>query len=79
MILYDYENDIQKIVNTFDTICGTISRHLKNKIRKDTRLKFYKPVAHLTLLYESESWVLTKKQIDIFRVQKSRNEIFKSH
>jgi hypothetical protein len=42
-------------------LCGTIHRTLKNKIRKETRLKFYKTMAIPALMYGSEIWVPTKK------------------
>jgi hypothetical protein len=42
-------------------LCGTVHRTLKNKTRKETRLKFYKTMAIPALMYESEIWVPTKK------------------
>lgn len=42
-------------------MCGTIHRTLKNKTRKDTRIKFYKTMATPLLLYGSETWVNTKR------------------
>jgi hypothetical protein len=42
-------------------LCGTIHRNLKNKTRKETRLKFYKTMAIPALMYWSEIWVPTKR------------------
>jgi hypothetical protein len=42
-------------------LCGTIHRTLKNKTRKETRLKFYNTIAFPALMYGSEIWVPTKK------------------
>jgi hypothetical protein len=42
-------------------LCGTIHRTLKNKTKKETRLKFYKTVAVPALMYGCEIWVPTKK------------------
>jgi hypothetical protein len=41
---------------------GTVRKHL-NKIRTDTQMKFYKVVARSTLLYGSETWVTTKRDM----------------
>ena len=43
-------------------ICGTIRKHLK-KTRTDTQMKFYKIVARPTLLYGSETWVTTTRDM----------------
>ena len=40
-----------------------IHRYLKNKTRKDTRMKFYKTVAVPTFLYASETWTLGKNEV----------------
>ena len=52
----------QKKINRFQGICGTIRKHLK-KTRTDTQMKFYKVVARPSLLYDSETWVTTKKDM----------------
>jgi hypothetical protein len=51
-----------KKINRFQRICGTIRKHL-NKPRTDTQMKFYKVVARPTLLYGSETWVTTKRDM----------------
>jgi hypothetical protein len=51
-----------KKINRFQRICGTIRKHLK-KPRTDTQMKFYKEVTRPTLLYGSETWVTTKREM----------------
>jgi hypothetical protein len=41
------EPDFEKKINRFQSICGTIRKHLK-KTRTDTQMKFYKVVARPT-------------------------------
>ena len=48
--------------NRLQRICGTIRKHLK-KTRTDTQMKFCKDVARPTLLYGSESWVTTTRDM----------------
>ena len=48
--------------NIFQRICGTISKHLK-KTHADTEMKFYIVVARPTLLYGSETWVTTTRDM----------------
>ena len=69
------DKDIQNKTNKFQYICGTIQRTLKNKARKDTKLKFYKTMAVPVLLYGSETWIEKKERYEKYTV--SRNEIFK--
>jgi hypothetical protein len=52
----------KKKVNRFQEICGTIRKHLK-KTRTDTQMKFYKVVARPSLLYGSQTWVTTKRDM----------------
>ena len=52
----------QKKTNIFQRICGTTRIYLK-KTRTDTQMKFYKVVARPTLLYGSETWVTTKRDV----------------
>ena len=57
----DGEPDFER-KKRFQRICGTIRKHLK-KTRTDTQMKFYKVVAKPTLLYGSETWVTTKRDM----------------
>jgi hypothetical protein len=58
----DGEPDFDKKINRFQRICGSIRKHLK-KSRTDTQMKFHKVVARPTLLYGSETWVTTERDI----------------
>jgi len=51
-----------KKINRFQGICGTIRKHLK-KTRTDSQMKFYIVVARPSLLYGSETWVTTKRDM----------------
>jgi len=43
-------------------ICGAIRKHL-NKTRTDTQIKCYKVVTRPSLLYGSETWVTTTRDM----------------
>ena len=43
-------------------MCGTVRKYLQ-KTRIDTQMKFCKFVARPTLLYGSETWVTTKRDM----------------
>jgi hypothetical protein len=55
--------DINVILQRFQQICGIIKRTSARKDRKETLLRFYKMMVIPTLLYGSECWTLTKRQI----------------
>ncbi|KAJ4434804.1 hypothetical protein ANN_23375 [Periplaneta americana] len=60
---YETGNDTDNKLAKFQMICGTIHKTLRQKTRKDTRLKFYKTIAVPVLLYGSESWVTNKRSL----------------
>lgn len=60
-ITYDVDRDINNKISKFQWICGTINRTLKNKTRKETKLKFYKTMAVPVLTYGSESWIIKER------------------
>ena len=62
-------------INRFQKICGTIRKHLK-KTRTDTQMKFYNVVARPTLLYGSETWITTKR--DMTRLEAAEMRFLKS-
>ena len=62
-------------MNRFQGICGTIRKHLK-KNRIDTQMKFYKVVARPSLLYGSETWVTTKR--DMIRLEAAEMRFLRS-
>lgn len=53
----DFTQKFQKFI----TICGTICRILKSKVRRKIMLKFYISIAVPTSLYVRKTWVLTSK------------------
>ena len=57
-ITFEEEQDINKKINTYQHICGTIRRTIKGKTRRETQMKFYKVMALPTVLYGAESWTL---------------------
>ena len=71
----DGEPDFDKKINRFQGICGTIRKHLK-KTRTETQMKFYKVVARPTLLYGSETWVTTTR--DMTRLEAAEMRFLRS-
>ena len=67
----DSESDLDKKINRFQGICGAIRKNLK-KTRTDTQMKFYKVVARPSLLYGSETWVTTKRDITCLEAAEMR-------
>lgn len=59
---YDKDYDVDNKICKFQRVCGTINRTFRNKIRNETKLKFYKVMAVPMLAYGSETWTLNKKQ-----------------
>ena len=66
-ISFDVDKNIQNKVNRFQHICGTINRTLKNKTRRETKLKFYKTMAGPMLVNGSESVSYT--HLDVYKRQ----------
>ncbi|GFG40474.1 hypothetical protein Cfor_06486, partial [Coptotermes formosanus] len=56
----DGEPDIEKKINRFQEVCGTIRKYFKNP-RTETQMKFYKVTVRPTMLYGSETWTTTKR------------------
>jgi cyclopropane fatty-acyl-phospholipid synthase-like methyltransferase len=48
--------------NRFQSLCVSVRKHLK-KTHTETQMKFYKVIARPTLLYGSETWVTTKRDM----------------
>ena len=68
----DGEPDFDKKKNEqIPKICVTIRKHLK-KTHTDTQTKFYKVVARPTLLYGSETWVTTKRDMTCLEAAEMR-------
>ena len=71
----DGEPDFDKKINSFQGICGTIRKHLK-KTCTDTQMKFHKVVTRPSLLYGSETWVTTKR--DMTRLEAAEMRFLRS-
>ena len=71
----DRELDFDKKINRSQSICGTIRKHLK-KTRTDSQMQFYKDAARPTLLYDSETWVTTKR--DMARLEAAEMRFLRS-
>ena len=61
--------------NRLQRVCGTIRKHFK-KTRTDTQMKFYKVVARPSLLYGSETWVTTTR--DMTRLEAAEMRFLRS-
>lgn len=72
-LTYENETDIQKKLHRFQHICGTLSRTLKKRTRKETQLKFYKVMAIPVLLYGSETWTLKSQDLNRIQVSEMRH------
>lgn len=75
-ISYERDIDLDKKLNNFRNVCGTIHRSLKNKTRKDTRIKFFNTIAVPMLTYGSEARIMTEK--DKSKVQVAEMKFMRS-
>ncbi|XP_039281346.1 uncharacterized protein LOC120350716 [Nilaparvata lugens] len=75
-LTYEKDEDIFNKLKKIQYICGTIHRTLKNKVKRVTKLKFYKTMAIPVLMYESESWVVGRKEIS--RIQAAEMRFLRS-
>jgi len=71
----DGEPDFGRKKNRVRRIRGTIRKHTK-KTRTDTKMKFYQVVARPTLLYGSDTWVTTKR--DMTRLEAAEMRFLRS-
>lgn len=75
-VSYEKEIDLDEKLNRFRSICGTIHRNLKNKTRKETRVKFFNTVAIPVLMYGNEIRVMSEK--DKSRIQAAEMKFMRS-
>lgn len=75
-ISFERDIDLDKRLNKFRNICGTIHRHLKNKTRIETRIKFFNTVAVPVLMYGDEARVTSKK--DNSKIQAAEMKFLRS-
>lgn len=64
--------DVKEKLDKFSNICAALSRQLKNKVIKETQIKFYKTIGVLAISYGSEIWKNNKS-----KAKSKRNEISK--
>jgi hypothetical protein len=64
------ERDINNKIQKFQMVCGTMSRTLKSKTRKDILMKYYKTMAVSILSFGSKSWVTSKKLRTRYKLQR---------
>ena len=58
-----YKNeDLDNKLHKFQNICGCLIRILKNKARKEAKLKLYKVTASPTFLYGLETWIMNNSE-----------------
>jgi hypothetical protein len=55
--MYSYDENVNRKINRFRNILGKVLRTKKEKIRKETVVKFCKVVTVAMPLYDSEAWV----------------------
>jgi len=69
----DGEPDFGKKRNTSRSqrMCGAITKHL-NRTLTDTQKKFYEVVATTTLIYSTETWVTTKRDVTLLEAAQMR-------
>lgn len=74
MMAYGYSKGTETEINRLSHVCGAIRRHLRNKSREETQMKFYKTVVARTLQQctNSETCVTKKKQKKERRIQHRR-------
>jgi hypothetical protein len=53
---YKSDKDLGNKFNKYDRTCGSVTKTLKTKTRREIQLKFVKMVALLTVLYERKTW-----------------------
>ena len=71
-ISYRGEVDIDKKLNNFNRMNGTIFRTLKGKVRKNTMMKFYRSMSIPAVTYGSETWTITNKNMNLITAAEMR-------
>lgn len=61
-IAYGCDRDVDIKVGQFIWYVGLSTENVKEKFRRDTELKFFKPTAKPILVCCCESWILTSRQ-----------------
>ena len=75
-ITYKHDQDVDKKIQKFQAVCGTIKRTFKNKVRQETQLRYYSVMALPVICYGSETW--TVKEKDKSRIQAAEMRFLRS-
>ena len=58
----EYGSDLEDKLQTYNKINGVIRIHFGKQMNKETKLKIHNITAKATLKFESEAWILKKKE-----------------
>ena len=58
----EYGSDLEDKLQTYNKINGDIRRHFGKKMNKETELRIHNITAKAALKFESEDWVLKKRE-----------------
>ena len=58
----DYKSDLEDKLQTYNKINGAIRRHFGKRMNKETKLRIHNITAKAALKFESEAWVLKKRE-----------------
>jgi hypothetical protein len=60
--ILEYKSDLENILQTYNKINRAIWRHFGKQMNKETKLRIHKITAKAALKFESEAWVLKKRE-----------------
>jgi hypothetical protein len=72
----EYKSDLEDKLQTYNKINGTIRRHFRKQMTKETKLRIHNITGKAALKFGSEVWVLKKKRQTTLR--SSTDEIFET-
>jgi len=58
----EYKSDLGDKLQTYNKINGAIQRHFRKQMNKETKLRIHNITAKAALKFESEAWVLKKRE-----------------
>ena len=58
----EYKSDLEEKLQTYNKINGAIWRHFGKQMNKETKLRIHNITAKAALKFESEAWVLKKRE-----------------
>ena len=57
-----FNSDVEDKLQTYNKINGAIRRHFEKQMKKETKLRIHNITANAALKFESEDWVLKKRE-----------------